>query len=301
MQGNVETGEQQFIKFIADNTKDILYCSECNFSTTEKRYLQKHKKIHFKSFYTCNFVNDDGKICNKSFTLLEYLKRHERTHTTPAHTCICGFSTTKKYYLKIHEKTHAKKTHICNVCNKSFTLNEYLKKHISSQHESPKYKPTQHICKECGHSVQYKSQLITHQRSHTGERPYACNFECDTGKICNKRFLISSHLKNHMLIHTGGEIYKCNVCGYGTVFKHNLTHHIMTHLEIKPFRCNFYNEDGKICKKSFITYYKLKIHMLKHKNIKPYNCTCGFATIYKGNLAIHLKSKNNASQHAALC
>ena len=50
---------------------------------------------------------------------------------------------------------------------------------------------TCHACKHCGKIFDRPSNLVTHERIHTGHRPWTC-------AICSKKFIQTSHLYRHI-------------------------------------------------------------------------------------------------------
>ncbi|XP_062571045.1 PR domain zinc finger protein 12-like [Saccostrea cucullata] len=60
-------------------------------------------------------------------------------------------------------------------------------------------------CVLCRRGFNSRSNLRSHMRIHTMEKPFTCKF-------CNKCFSQSSTLRNHVRLHTGEKPYKCYVC-----------------------------------------------------------------------------------------
>ncbi|XP_073088968.1 zinc finger protein 18-like [Manis javanica] len=132
-------------------------------------------------------------------------------------------------------------------------------------------------CRECGKTFYRNSQLVFHQRSHTGET----YFQSPT---CKKAFLRSSGFVKHQRIHTGEKPCKCDYCGKGFSDFSGLRHHEKIHTGEKPYKC-------PICEKSFIQWSNFNRHQRVHTGEKPYKCTCcGKSFSWSSSLDEHQRS-----------
>ena len=73
----------------------------------------------------------------------------------------------------------------CTTCGNAFSTSSHLTRHERTHSGDRPY-----ACTTCGNAFSTSGQLTRHERTHTGERPYACT-------MCGKSFSQSSDLKKH--------------------------------------------------------------------------------------------------------
>ena len=121
-------------------------------------------------------------------------------------------------------------------------------------------KPTRK-CDRCKRDIRedrYEAHLATHLND---------NNECE---ICNKQFSSAANLTAHMLTHAEEKPYKCDKCGKSFVRNDALLKHALKH---KPGANEIACEE---CGKSFDGDEVMKEHILSHGRIRLHKCEkCG--------------------------
>ncbi|CAL1266135.1 unnamed protein product [Larinioides sclopetarius] len=284
----------QLLIHMKDHAEGKYLCLKCGFMSSNSEEHTEHEKEHIKiTKFECT-------LCGKKFVRRQQHDQHMVGHER--HSCLkCNVTfSTKKMLLKHQQSVHGMsvlKKHQCLTCHKSFLRPVHLQNH---ERIHTGEKPVK--CSKCEKSFTTERSLAKHLKSarhlqivNNGkevelEKPFLCS-------ICGNRFHQQQSLLRHIeQIHTEGEAIKCPHCEYSTKCKANLKRHTEGHFNIKRYVCEicgasfralatlkehhlFVHSENRnfvceICKKSFKNKSGLQRHLRIHSEVRPYKCHC---------------------------
>ncbi|XP_041376964.1 zinc finger protein 236-like [Gigantopelta aegis] len=207
-------------------------CVQCPMSFNVEENLHLHMATHVgeNSTPTCP---ECGKTFSRVASLKAHIMMHEKEENVMCPECgdEFGIQSQLDRHMQEHRDEQSKRTHMCRQCNMEFSklvmLREHMKQHYKVRqslfHRTYKRNIDRstfhHRCKYCPKSFQKPSQLVRHERIHTGERPFKCH-------ICDKAFNQKGALQIHLTRHTGDKPHICEFCPMTFAQKGNLRAHI---------------------------------------------------------------------------
>ncbi|KAG6459864.1 hypothetical protein O3G_MSEX011645 [Manduca sexta] len=204
-----------------DTHKGRFKCPECVKTFKHRGGLKNHIiAVHeLNNNFPCN-------VCGKVFRWKNSLKRHLEKHESKdkpevAYCEPCGISFKSVCSYQRHLKnslkhvTQDQRKYVCDHCNRRFIDKTKLRDHIEDKHLHRTYqcpiclkssknrvnldqhmrnvhkgRPNNKMCHHCGKGFPTKVQLESHMRTHTGERPFICEY-------CPTTFTQKSNLYKH--------------------------------------------------------------------------------------------------------
>ncbi|XP_067304806.1 zinc finger protein 1035 [Pseudorasbora parva] len=213
--------------------KTVFPCPKCG-----KFYRKRKFKEHNENCNGNNLKPSCGK-CGKSFTRKNYRNGHERQCQ--------GNNAATENKAGIKEKSKFKQQ--CPQCLKCFRTRSFLQKHLSLHSNEALYG-----CMHCEQKFDNQDRYLQHEAFCDG---VSKERRLESLKGSEKIKSIFTEVKNQKEDTVeNGEGLKCKFCTKSFLRARNLRHHILTHTEVKPYRC-------KTCESCFSRYDHLKLHQAR--------------------------------------
>ncbi|XP_049804449.1 zinc finger protein 583-like [Schistocerca nitens] len=177
--------------------KEIMKCSQCNYSTTRPYLLERHLKVHSSDFSKNQLVYECSECPYKASR-----KEHLDRHTSNVHGCHRPF--------------------LCHHCGKAFKRPDALKQHSAVHLNHPPF-----TCPTCDKGCRSRAHLKQHLSVHSARRLFLC-------ELCGASFKTRAVQRKHILtIHHHPKAYSCLNCSRRFNTKYALRRHMKQHLERK--------------------------------------------------------------------
>ncbi|XP_035711769.1 zinc finger protein 320-like [Folsomia candida] len=166
-------------------------------------------------------------ICHRDFRDPASLRRHVKTlHSTRERPRFpCEFTgCAKTYVCQTHLSRHVKTEHAknpvrfpCTLCEKEFKSRTQLESHIRTHTTEKPFN-----CATCGKSFTHKAAMKEHEETHL-EKSSRNSVTC---RLCERVFLSEKAVQNHVrVIHGNQRNYVCSLCNKRFSTSYHLTRH----------------------------------------------------------------------------
>lgn len=254
-----------------------LHSEQC-LPTQTRRLVTVESNTKTRGSHLCSY-------CPRVFSKKMRLKSHHRGHKTNSLLLCsrCG------QYFGQRKLNHHQKNCVGTELNTGLSSpnSDLSKSNSQTSHnvhkmalQSSATKMLQFKCPHCTQRFRYRSLLLRHLVSHTGVQPYACvhcghRYRSQTMCMQHEAFCDGVYKEGQSKVKSdatkqflnkpqieGEAEYKCKFCTKTFMKPRNLRRHILTHNEVKPYRC-------KACDSCFSRYDHLKVHQTRCKGKRP--------------------------------
>lgn len=201
-----------------------LPCLRCDQKFSEIKTLKNHIR---KSHLTSNvFCPECGHLCDDEATFKEHnkqmhsqLKSMAKKKRKIEHFCdLCAQKFPSADSFRYHKKRihgDSSKMFSCETCGKKFANLPCLNRH-AALHGDPTIPCPR--CSKLLHTDQYLKRHIKSQHTDNIDRPCHC-------EQCGKGFMTNQYLQDHMNVHLGLKPYTCRYCSVGFTNRSNCMAH----------------------------------------------------------------------------